>query len=87
VAIPESREPRDGFFAAALLAAIAIPVAAHAATVVRGGFDGTWNVLIVTQAGSCDQAYRYPFQVSGGRISSAGTRKYRDASAVAAASL
>ena len=37
-----------------------------------GGYDGIWNVLIITQAGSCDPAYSYPFQVSGGRISSAG---------------
>jgi len=39
---------------------------------MRGGYDGIWNVLIITQAGSCDPAYSYPFQVSGGRISSAG---------------
>ena len=37
-----------------------------------GGYDGIWSVLIITQAGSCDPAYSYPFQVSGGRISSAG---------------
>jgi hypothetical protein len=37
-----------------------------------GGYDGIWNVLIVTEAGSCDPAYRYPFQVAGGRITSAG---------------
>jgi hypothetical protein len=37
-----------------------------------GGYDGVWNVLIITQAGRCDAAYSYPFQVAGGRISSAG---------------
>ena len=37
-----------------------------------GGYDGLWNVLIITQAGSCDPAYSYPFRVSGGRISTAG---------------
>jgi hypothetical protein len=36
------------------------------------GYDGIWNVLIVTEAGHCDPAYRYPFRVAGGRISSAG---------------
>jgi hypothetical protein len=62
-----------GIFAAAFLAALAAPVAADARTArMGGGYDGIWNVLIITQAGSCDPAYSYPFQVSGGRISSAG---------------
>src|SRR5882724_5250201 len=55
--------------AAAVLAAVATPGAAGAA---GGGYDGIWSVLIITQAGSCDPAYSYPFRVSGGRISSAG---------------
>lgn len=45
---------------------------AAAAGTGRGGYDGIWNVLIITQAGNCDPTYRYPFQISGGRISSAG---------------
>ena len=62
-----------GIFAAAFLTALAAPVAADAKTGrMSGGYDGIWNVLIITQAGSCDPAYSYPFQVSGGRISSAG---------------
>ena len=59
--------------AAAVLAALAAPGAADARKVrIGGGYDGVWNVLIITQAGNCDPAYSYPFQVSGGRISSAG---------------
>ena len=54
-------------FAAAALAVAAAPGAAAA-----GGYDGIWNVLIITQAGSCDPAYSYPFRVSGGRISTMG---------------
>jgi hypothetical protein len=59
---------------AAVLAAVAAPGAADArkAGAASGGYDGIWNVLIITQAGSCDPAYSYPFRVSGGRISSAG---------------
>jgi hypothetical protein len=58
----------------AVLAAVAAPGAADArkAGAASGGYDGIWNVLIITQAGSCDPAYSYPFRVSGGRISSAG---------------
>ena len=57
-------------FGAAFVAALAASSAADAR--MGGGYDGIWNVLIITQAGSCDPAYSYPFKVSGGRISSAG---------------
>ncbi len=63
-------------FAAAVLVAAAAPTAADARTARRagtgGGYDGIWNVLIITQAGNCDPAYSYPFRISGGRISTAG---------------
>ena len=63
-------------FAAAFVAALAAPGAAdaRAARKVRmgGGYDGIWNVLIITQTGSCDPAYSYPFRISGSRISTAG---------------
>jgi len=59
--------------AAVLAAALAAPGVADARRArIGGGYDGVWNVLIITQAGGCDPAYSYPFQVSGGRISSAG---------------
>ena len=64
---------RRGILAAALFSLLAAPNAADARTArMGGGYDGLWNVLIITQAGSCDPAYSYPFQVSGGRISSNG---------------
>ncbi len=31
-------------------------------------FDGRWSVVIITDAGSCDRAYRYALRISGGRI-------------------
>src|SRR3974390_956957 len=66
------RLPR-GLVAAVLFAAVTVPGAADARTGrMGGGYDGIWNVLIITQAGSCDPASSYPFQVSGGRISSNG---------------
>jgi len=63
-------------FGAAVLFALAAPGAADARIARRagtgGGYDGIWNVLIITQAGNCDPAYSYPFRISGGRISTAG---------------
>lgn len=32
-------------------------------------FDGNWSVLIVTDAGNCDRAYRYALHIQNGRIS------------------
>jgi hypothetical protein len=34
----------------------------------RSAFDGNWSVLIVTDSGSCDRAYRYALQIMNGRI-------------------
>jgi len=61
-------------FAAAVLAVADAPGAAGAGKAggTGGGYDGTWNVLVITQTGTCDPAYSYPFRVSGGRILAAG---------------
>ncbi|UFZ02125.1 hypothetical protein LQG66_22815 [Bradyrhizobium ontarionense] len=37
------------------------------------GFDGAWTVLIITQAGNCDQGYSFPVKIAGGRVTSSGT--------------
>ncbi|MGH6768008.1 MAG: hypothetical protein ACRECO_03185 [Xanthobacteraceae bacterium] len=34
----------------------------------RTPYDGNWSVLIVTQRGSCDRAYRYGVQIVNGRV-------------------
>lgn len=41
---------------------------AHAAP-ARTPFDGKWSVLIVTDAGTCDRAYRYALDINKGRVS------------------
>jgi hypothetical protein len=35
-------------------------------------FDGTWSVLVMTQKGTCDPAYRYPIKISNGQLLNAG---------------
>jgi hypothetical protein len=64
-------------FVAAVLAAVAAPGTADARRARRasyggGGYDGFWNVLIITQAGPCDRTYNFPVTISGGRISAGG---------------
>jgi hypothetical protein len=35
-------------------------------------YDGTWSVLVVTEKGTCDPAYRYPIRISNGSLLNAG---------------
>jgi hypothetical protein len=35
----------------------------------RTPFDGAWSVLIVTDHGTCDRAYRYALRIADGRVS------------------
>jgi hypothetical protein len=35
-------------------------------------FNGSWSVLVVTESGNCDKAYRYPVAVENGRVRYAG---------------
>ena len=34
----------------------------------RTPFDGAWSVLIVTDRGTCDPAYRYALRIADGRV-------------------
>jgi hypothetical protein len=36
------------------------------------GFDGLWSVLIITDSGECDRAYRYSLRVNKGAVSYQG---------------
>ena len=55
------------------LSALAIPLlAVSVPATAQSAFNGTWSVLIVTNDGPCDRAYRYPVRVANGRVSYAG---------------
>jgi len=32
------------------------------------GYDGSWSVLIVTNSGACERAYRYGVEISDGNV-------------------
>jgi hypothetical protein len=36
------------------------------------GYDGNWSVLIITEKGDCDRAYRYGIKVANGRVGYSG---------------
>src|ERR1044071_3759647 len=39
-------------------------------------FDGNWSVLIVTEKGTCDRAYRYPVKIENGSVGYAGSASF-----------
>ena len=36
-------------------------------------YDGLWSVVIVTEKGTCDRAYRYPIRISNGSVLAEGS--------------
>lgn len=52
---------------ASILAVVCAASSASTAT-ARTVFDGSWSVLIVTERGSCDRAYRYGVQIVDGKV-------------------
>jgi hypothetical protein len=48
----------------AVLCVAALPEIASA----QRAYDGNWSVLIVTQQGNCDRAYRYGVSIRGGSV-------------------
>jgi hypothetical protein len=60
--------------AACVLAALALAAGFVKAVPANAGpsFDGTWSVLVVTEEGECDRAYRYPLRIERGAVSNGG---------------
>jgi hypothetical protein len=63
--VPVSASVLGAIVIALMLAAA--PSTAPAA-IARMSFDGKWSVLIVTDDGNCDRAYRYALNIVNGRI-------------------
>jgi hypothetical protein len=51
------------------LSSVADPRSAHAEV-----YDGNWTVLVITERGACDRAYRYGVRVADGRVNYNGER-------------
>ena len=55
------------FFRAGVLALLCVAAFPNMASAQRA-YDGNWSVLIVTQNGNCDRAYRYGVSIRGGQV-------------------
>src|SRR5256714_13809689 len=56
----------------AILAASAAPAFPAPIAAGKQTLDGNWSVLIATEQGECDRAYRYPVRISNGSVGYAG---------------
>lgn len=54
------------------LAGIALGLLASAPGAEASVLDGNWTVLVVTEKGTCDKAFRYEVAVAAGRVRYAG---------------
>ena len=68
----------------AILAASAIPASPAPIASGKQNFDGAWSVLIVTEKGKCDRAYRYPVRISNGSVGYAGQASFNVSGSVGA---
>ena len=69
------RMPRPYRSAMTIMRPLVAAVAAAAAFLLLGGgagsaasFDGNWSVVIITESGSCDAAYRYRLRIQNGVV-------------------
>jgi len=60
------------FAAGALALSLAAFFGAPSTATSSPNFDGLWSVVIVTEKGTCDRAYRYPIRISRGALVNAG---------------
>ena len=61
------------FAAAALALSLGTALSMSSPATSAPNFDGVWSVVIVTERGTCDRAYRYPIRISGGTMLNEGS--------------
>jgi hypothetical protein len=61
------------FAASALALSLGIGLGMSTPATSAPNFDGLWSVVIVTEKGTCDRAYRYPIRISRGTMLNEGS--------------
>ena len=80
--LTQTLRPASALAALAILAMSSVPAAPAPISAGKQSLDGTWSVLIVTEQGKCDRAYRYPVRISNGSIGYAGEASFNVAGSV-----
>jgi hypothetical protein len=74
--LTQTISPVSALAAFAMLAMSAIPASPAPMSAPTPTFDGAWSVLIVTEKGTCDRAYRYPIKIANGTVDYAGSASF-----------
>ena len=70
--LTHARHLTKAFCAFAIVALAIAPAFSAPLAGSKASFDGHWSVLIVTEKGTCDRAYRYPIKIQNGMVDYAG---------------
>jgi hypothetical protein len=54
--------------AAILTTMLSVGASARAPRAANMNFDGPWSVVVITEQGTCDRAYRYGVEIQNGRV-------------------
>src|SRR3954452_7793708 len=82
--LSQTIRPASALAALAILALSSVPAAPAPIASGKQSLDGTWSVLIVTELGKCDRAYRYPVRISNGLVGYAGEASFNVSGSVGA---
>jgi hypothetical protein len=63
-------------FGCLMLVAAATACSAAGVATAASPYDGRWSVVIQTERGQCDQAYRYGLMISNGNVTYAGDSSF-----------
>ncbi len=74
--LSQTIRPATAFAALAILASSIVPASPAPMGAAKPSFDGNWSVLIVTEKGTCDRAYRYPVRIQNGSVGYAGSASF-----------
>src|SRR5256714_15257997 len=74
--LPRRIRPASALRALAMRAISVVPASPAPISAAKPNFDGAWSVLIVTESGKCDRAYRYPIRIENGSVGYAGEASF-----------
>jgi hypothetical protein len=74
--LSQTIRPATAFAALAILASSIVPAFPAPMGAAKPSHDGNWSVLIVTEKGTCDRAYRYPVRIQNGSVGYAGSASF-----------
>ena len=74
--LTQTIRPATALAALAIFGAMTVSASPAPIAASKASYDGAWSVLIVTQKGTCDRAYRYPVQIQNGLVGYAGSAAF-----------